>query len=390
MKHVTLVHYDEIALKGGNRGFFEDALVRDIRSKLRSAGLGDAYKVRKLFGRIIIESKKSGVEDQNAIYEALSKTFGIAFFAHALRTENVLDDILDAALMITKNVQFETFGIVTRRSEKMVPFTTQEINVKVGAAVQEQSDARVYLDDPELPVHIDVTHEGTYIYTRKQPGQGGLPYGVQGKALVLVSGGIDSPVASYMMAKRGIEPVYLHFHSYPFTTDQSIEKVRGLVKILTGYTGPTDLYLHPFSELQKKIVYSVPDKYRIIIYRRMMMRIACALAKQLGIQALVTGEALGQVASQTLENMFVISDASDLPLLRPLVGYDKKDIISLAQKVGTYELSIEPHDDCCTVFMPKRPVTRAVLQDVLDVEKELPIEELVTEALGQIEKELVK
>lgn len=393
MRHVTLVHYDEIALKGDNRVYFEQKLANNILEKCKNSHLTQ-YGVRRLFGRMIVENsiqteqKMSETESEKLLSQVLSTTFGIAFFAPALLVENNMADIEKAALVMAKNEQFDSFGISTRRSVKTVPFDSKQVNIEVGSAVQSQTGKKVNLDAPDLKINIDITQDGTFIYTRRIAGLGGLPTGIQGSALILISGGIDSPVASFMMQKRGITPTYLHFHSYPFTSDASIDKVKRLVRTLDRYSGPSQLYLHPFSELQKKIVYAVPDKYRIIVYRRMMMRIAEKLAQKIGAKALITGEALGQVASQTLENISVIQSAIDMPILRPLIGFDKKEIVKKAEQIGTFAISAEPHDDCCTLFMPKKPATRARLDDILEVEKRLPVDELVLHALSTIEIEL--
>ncbi|PIR74085.1 MAG: tRNA 4-thiouridine(8) synthase ThiI [Candidatus Magasanikbacteria bacterium CG10_big_fil_rev_8_21_14_0_10_47_10] len=380
---ITIIHYDEIALKGDNRRRFEECLAENIRAKLKRAGLLDC-KIRRLYGRITAAHGTWDALQTQTFHESLQTTFGVAFFADALLVANDLDDIEYAALSIAGRQPFQTFGIVTRRAVKNTPFNSKETNIQIGSAVQHASGAGVDLTNPELTIHIDITQDGSFVYANKIAGPGGLPTGIQSKALVLISGGIDSPVASFMMQKRGITPVYLHFHSYPFTSDASIDKVKRLVQQLDTFSGPSPLYMQPFSDIQKAILRDVPDKYRIIMYRRLMMRIAERLAQNIGAKALITGEALGQVASQTMQNMAVIENAVSMPILRPLIGFDKKDIIQKAQAIGTYDISTEPHDDCCTVFMPKKPATRATLSDIEEVEKRLLISSLVEQALNTI------
>ncbi len=262
---------------------------------------------------------------------------------------------------------------------------SQELNIKLGAFVNETFGKKVDLTNPDVTFYVEVFFGGALVYTERRPGPGGLPTGTQGQVAVMLSGGIDSPVAAYRIMKRGATIVAIHFHSYPFTTRASIDKVKELVGILSQYGGPIKLYLVPLAEAQKAVVQNCEERYRVLLYRRLMVRIAEAIAQKEGVQALVTGESLGQVASQTLENIAVTDSATDLPVFRPLIGYDKEEIINEARRMGTYEISILPHDDCCTLMMPKNPATRARLSDVEREEAKLDIPALVSDALKRTE-----
>lgn len=375
-----VVHYGEIALKRGNREIFEDKLVRNIRLSLGRAG---HCEVRRLQGRITIEFDEP--QDGRSTLDKLSRVFGVARAFSAVRSELAIEAIFEGAKNIVSKRSFESFAVRTRRAEKSFPMTSQKINEEVGALVAGISGAKVDLEDPEMTLFIEITKRNAFISADDVKGLGGLPVGISGKVAVLISGGIDSPVAAWRVMKRGCLPLYIHFHSAPFTSSQSKEKVVELVEYLMDGQPGTRLIMVPFGPIQQKIVVSVPMAYRIILYRRFMVRIAERIAKKEGAQALVTGEALSQVASQTLSNLATIEAVATLPILRPLIGMDKQEIVDEAKRIGTYDTAILPHDDCCSFLMPRNPVTRTTPSEVDRVEKVLDIEGLVEMGLEELE-----
>ena len=281
-----------------------------------------------------------------------------------------------------QNKKFTTFRITTKRSNKQFKYDSQQINEQVGQYVLDNLENKtVKLKQPNLTCYIEVLENQAFVYTEKISGPGGLPVGVSGKVVCLLSGGIDSPVAAWYAAKRGLEIIFVHFHSYPHTSKESVHKVEKLYDKLQEYNVGEKLYLCPFIELQKKIYTQVPDKLRIIFYRRFMFRIAQEIAKKEGALGIVTGEAIGQVASQTLENIDAISEVVDMPIIRPVIGFDKKEIITKAQQINTYDISVQPHDDCCIVFMPKNPETKAKKQEIYGLEDKLDVDNLVSESV---------
>ncbi len=282
---------------------------------------------------------------------------------------------------------FKSFRVDAKRSNKAYHLTSPEINSRVGAFLQNMFSAEVRLKDPDITVYVEIGDRESYVYTRKVPGPGGFPVGVSGKVVALLSAGFDSPVASYQMMKRGAEVVFVHFHSYPFISRDSIDQAAALAKVLTAYQFHSRLYLVPFADTQQIIVASTPAALRVILYRRMMVRIAEAIAKKEWAEGLVTGESLGQVASQTLRNIRVIDEAASLPILRPLVSFDKSEIIDIARKIGTFDLSSAPYDDCCSFLLPKRPNTWASPEEVTSAEKSLDIEQLTEQALSKTQVE---
>ena len=382
---ILLIHYGELALKGKNRDLFEKRLVDNI---LIALGSESDWNVRRLYGRIVVR-----VDDGNDIDELaqrIKNVFGIANIAPAVEAKPTLESIEEAAVSIVKGKDFESFAIRARRPEKGQSFSSQDIGIKVGAAVQKASGAKVDLTNPALTVGVVVMKQRAFVYADRIKGPGGLPVGSSGITACLISGGIDSPVACWRMMKRGCRPLFIHFHSAPFTSNASKEKAQEIVEYLMRGQPPAKLITVPFGELQKKIVTGVPAKYRIMLYRRFMVRIANELARKHDAKALVSGEALGQVASQTLSNLATIEDVSDMPLLRPLIGMDKQEIVDEAKRIGTFTMSIEPHDDCCSFLMPKNPVTRSTPKDMGYVEKSLACGELVKAALDGCEEEAIQ
>ncbi len=384
-ERVFLIHYHEIGLKGRNRGRFEQQLLTNIGRALKGLPRGAA---RRLSGRITLELVPDA--DLGAIRERLADVFGIANFSVAVHVPNAIERIRAGAWDVVRNVEFGSFKIAARRGDKKFPLTSEEINRDVGAHVQTLSRARVKLDDPDLTCFIEVSYQGAFIYTGKTPGPGGLPVGANERAVSLLSSGIDSPVASYKTMKRGVRLSFVHFHSQPYTNRSSQRNTEELVRVLTRYQYQSTLYLVPFVEIQRRVMTHAPPGYRVIFYRRAMLRIAEAIAEREGAQALVTGESIGQVASQTLSNMRAIEEVTPLPLLRPLSGDNKEEIIDLARRIGTYDISIEPYEDCCTVFVPKHPETRASLKTVHAIEPKLDLVPLIEQTLKATDVKTVR
>ncbi|HHE55744.1 MAG TPA: tRNA 4-thiouridine(8) synthase ThiI [Caldithrix abyssi] len=383
MSKLFLCHYSEIGLKKGNRNYFERVLETNMRKSLARELPGSKFSIRKEHKRFLIKYDET-VPDER-VKSALEKVFGLANFSPVSAVEADPEKIIQSALNLIKDKTFSTFAVRSKRADKSFPLTSQELNVEVGAKIVEALGKQVDLTRPELTCHIEVMPDQALIYVDRFKGAGGLPVSSSGKVLVLLSGGFDSPVASYLALKRGAKCSFIHFHSYPYTNKFSQEKVIELARVLNQFQFNAKLYMVPFAETQEEIVFNCPDKLRVILYRRFMMRIAERLAKKEGLKAVVTGEALGQVASQTLENLGAIEQAITLPVLRPLIGLDKEEIIAIARKIGTYEISSKPHDDACTRFMPRKPETRAKLHEVLEAEKALDVEGLVNKVMEKIE-----
>ena len=391
MGHI-ICHYSEIGLKGKNRRFFEEKLVKNIKKALPK---NSWQEVRRISGRILVELKKE--VDKKKIKENLKNVFGLAFFSFALSCEQKIETIKKKAVEILKGEEFKTFKIETQRSKKDFPLNSQEISEQVGEYVLKKlalhrkggSGARVDLKNPDITCFIEIVEKYAFLYLEKIKGPGGLPVSVSGKAISLLSGGIDSPVASFYGMKRGIKVIFLHFTSYPFTRQASVEKAKKIVKVLNKFQFQSKLYLVPFTDIQKQILTKTQAKLRVILYRRFMFRIAEEIAKKEKARALITGESVGQVASQTLENISAIEQAVKLPVLRPLIGMDKQDIIKKAKEIGTFGISILPAQDCCQRFLPKHPETKAKLKEVKEEERKLDIEKLIKEALAKIKAEII-
>lgn len=372
-----LVYFGELILKGGNRSWFFEKLLNNIRVNLRGLSVS---RIENLSGRIIIDLKEAYPIE--ALAERLSRVFGVSGFAPAFKAGGGVSDVESMALSCLSKREIGSFCVRAKRVDKRLPFSSQDVNIKVGAAICEKFGAKVNLKDPDTTVWADILKDRSYIYVDKFQGAGGLPVGTSGRVLSLISGGIDSPVASWRMMRRGCVVDFLHFHSAPFTDEASIEKVKEIVEKLMGFeTGFGRFAMIPLGNIQKKIVTKTLEQYRVILYRRFMIRIACEVAKKIKAESLVTGESLGQVASQTLSNMATVESVSTLPVLRPLVGMDKQEIVDTAVRIGTYDLSILPHKDCCQFLEPRHPVTHSTSAELEEVEKELNIEELVKEGL---------
>ena len=373
----VIVHYQEIALKGKNRPWFVARLVRNLREAVADL---DVREVRALMGRI--EVVLGPTAQWPAIRDRLAGVFGIANFARAGRALLDVEVMAAEILRDLTDVQAESFRVSARRADKRFPLTSPQIEREVGGRIKEARGWRVDLGNPGLTIHVEALTNEAFYFFGKERGPGGLPSGVSGRVVCLMSGGIDSPVAAWRMMRRGCRVQFVHFHSYPILSRASQEKARELVRLLTRYQLHSRLLLVPFGEIQQRVVLTVPPPLRVVIYRRLMMRIAEVVARAQKAHALITGEVVGQVASQTLENLRQIEDVVQMPVLRPLIGMDKDEITAEAQRLGTYPISIIPDQDCCTLFTPRHPATRARRGDVERAEAGLAIDEIVTAAVG--------
>lgn len=371
----VIAHYQEIALKGKNRPWFLQRLVRNLRCALSDLDVTD---VRTPMGRIevVLGSEAAWRE----VRERLTRMFGLANFSLARRVSLDVDAIANALIQDLPAEPVESFRIAVRRADKQFPIRSPDLERVLGRRVQDARGWKVNLSKPALRIGVELLPKEAFYYFGKLPGPGGLPTGTSGRVAVLLSGGIDSPVAAWRMMKRGCTAALIHFHSYPFLARTSQDKARELAQILTRYQFRSHLFLVPFGELQRQITLSVPGPLRVVVYRRMMLRIAEHIARERGAQALVTGEVVGQVASQTIDNLTIIDAASTLPVFRPLIGMDKAEITAQAEKLGTYPISIIPDEDCCTLFTPRHPATAARPAQIEEAEQGLPISEMVASA----------
>jgi thiamine biosynthesis protein ThiI len=378
----VLIRYHEIALKKGNRAYFTELLKRNILAAVKDLG---AKEIRSLPARLLLTFKNQVPSE--TISQRISAVFGVANFSIVERTAKDIDALRSGILAAINGLRFDSFRVETQRGDKTFPLTSPEINRQLGGAVKEKSGARVDLTHPEFTVTVEVLPQDAFFGFDKIAGAGGLPVGASGRLVSLISGGFDSPVASYRMMQRGCRLIFVHFHGAPYQDKTSQEKVRDLVRTLTRHQFQSRLYIVPFGEIQRQIVASVARPLRVVLYRRMMLRIAEVIARNEKAKALVTGESLGQVASQTLDNMAVIQQAALLPILRPLVGMDKQEIIDQARRIGTFETSSIPDQDCCQLFVPKHPATKAQFREVEDAETGFDVKELVRLGLDNAVKE---
>ena len=383
ISHGVVVHYHEVGLKGRNRGFFERRLVDNLRGALKP--FADA-RVEVMNGRLLVRTQGP---PSDGLLGAVAKTFGIAFLAPCAIITSDIDEMREAALALLATKTFRTFAIAARRATKDFALTSREINIELGSAVQAATGAGVDLGSPEATVNLEVVGRRTLVYVERREGPGGLPVGVSGKVVALLSGGIDSPVATYRVMKRGAKAVLCHFHSAPFTDRSSLRKASEIGRLVAERQGSTTLYLVPLGDAQQQIVLVAPAPLRVVLYRRLMMRVAAQIAQKESAKALVTGDSLGQVASQTLENIACVDDAVEMPVLRPLIGTDKQEIVTEAQHIGTYETSILPFEDCCSLFVPKSPATRATVDECRAAETELDMDALVDACIAGAEAERI-
>ena len=360
--------YHEVALKGGNRGRFERVLVRNIRTALKGLPVTQV----SIPARVVIAFAEPVPWPE--VHARLVTVFGLNALIPVVHVGATYDDLEAYVAGELPGLRAASFAVRCKRSDKRFPFTSNEVARRLGAFVKETSGMRVDLTTPEVTLHVLLQSDGIYFYRERFPGPGGLPVGTSGRVLVLLSGGIDSPVAAYLAMKRGTKAHYVHFHSAPYTSDASVRKVEEIAELLNRHQGRSRIAVVPFGDCQREIVSRCPERLRVVLYRRMMLRAAERIARRWRCQALVTGESLNQVASQTLENMAAIDRVAHLPVLRPLIGLDKQEIIALAERAGTYETSILPHSDCCSFLQPLHPATRTTAAACEDAEAALDVE----------------
>ena len=388
MKEIILVKNGELVLKGLNRNTFEDILIKNMRKALKQIG---EFNFTKSQSTIMIEPVEENV-DMDECTEILSKVFGIAALSRAVVAEKDFEDIKKKTLeyLGERLGEVETFKVNAKRSDKKFPMKSPEICREIGGLILSKFNSlKVDVHNPELTVTVEIRDRYAFIHGDSIKGAGGMPVSTSGRGTVLISGGIDSPVAAYMMAKRGIELVSVHFASPPFTTELAEQKVMDLLHRVAKYSGPITTYVVHFTEIQEEIRKRCPEQYFTIIMRRYMMRIAEALAKKQRCSALITGESVGQVASQTIYALGCTDAATTLPVFRPCIGMDKEEIIRISRKIDTFETSILPYEDCCTVFTPKHPKTRPNLEEIIEAEKALDSEALILRAIKNVRKTVV-
>lgn len=380
MEKVIIVRYAEIHLKGKNRGYFERVFCVNLEKALK----GIRHELRRTSGRYLV----AGFQDRDAeeICERIARVFGVHSYSLGYRVPNDLDSIFEAAKIVSPREG--TFKVDTHRADKKYPMTSPELNVEIGAKLLGEFPAlKVDVREPQHVVYLDIREDGSaLVFGKFEEGAGGMPVGTSSKGVLLISGGIDSPVAGYMMAKRGMEVEYLHFHSYPYTNEQAKDKVVELARILSRYTGGTSISTVKVTHIQEEIHKKCAAELNVTLLRRFMFRIAERVAKRKGAKCLITGESLGQVASQTIEGITSSNAVVTLPVLRPLIGFDKEEIIIRAKKIGTFETSVLPYEDCCTVFLPEFPAIKPKLSFIEEEEAKLDIEALVNEALDSLER----
>ena len=386
MYNILIVKYGEIGVKGKNRYIFENKLIKNVKNILKPIGKFNVYKE---YGRIYVDLDGYDCEE---VVEEVKKVFGIVGVCPAVRAEKDYNLLKELALkMLEEKIEqgYKSFKVDSRRGDKDFKLTSQEMSLDIGGYLVSQVKDKIAVDvrNPEVKIHCELRQNHVMVYSDTIPGYGGLPLGTNGRAMSLLSGGIDSPVASWMVAKRGMELECIHFHSYPFTSEKSQEKVRDLAQILAKYCGRVRLHKVNMLEIQKAIGLNCKDEEMTIISRRFMMRIAERVAESRHCDALATGESIGQVASQTIQGLTCTNASVKMPVFRPLIAMDKTEIIEVAQKIGTFETSILPEEDCCTVFSPKKPVTKPKLDRIEKSENKLDVEKLIQDAIDNIEVE---
>jgi tRNA uracil 4-sulfurtransferase len=384
VKKTIIAHYHEINLKGNNRGWFENHLHQHVVSILK--GLAHD-SIQRFSGRLLIGlSPESPVEE---ITRRLKMVFGIANFAVAWEVAAEIEAIRSGLAELIPTLAFSSFKIDARRGTKDFPLDSMQLNQQLGGFVQGLTGASVRMDNPDVVFFVEIVGARVFLHTSKLPGAGGLPSGTGGRVLCLLSGGIDSPVAAFRMMRRGCRVLFVHFHSFPHTTAESQQKVKRILQILSRYQLEATLHLIPFADVQREIVAYAPPPLRVVLYRRFMMRIAQVIAQKEKAAALVTGDSLGQVASQTLENIRTISAATILPVFRPLIGDDKEEIIRIAREIATYETSILADQDCCSLFVPRHPETMSNMENVERAETGLDISRLIQNAFDGATREVI-
>ncbi len=385
MNDIILLKQGEIVLKGLNKRYFEQKLLSNVKRRLKPLGEFHVYCVQST---VYIEPMNEAA-DMDAAYEAMQKVFGVVSVSRAAACEKDKDAIFELAKVYLAEAMesAESFKVETKRADKRFPMTSIELSQYVGGLLAEAfPDTKVDVHHPELTVNLEIRDYAAYVHAAPAPGAGGMPVGSNGRAVTLLSGGIDSPVSTYMIAKRGVSLIPVHFFSFPYTSEQAKQKVLELAQLLTAYCGRLTVEIVPFTHIQEEIRNHCPEEFFTLIMRRFMMRIAQKVADYNGCKALVTGENLGQVASQTMEAMAVTEACVNVPVLRPLIGMDKEEIVQIARRIGTFNTSILPYEDCCTVFTPRHPRTKPKLEEIIEAEQALDIEGLVEEAFQGIER----
>ncbi len=386
---LILLKYGEIALKGLNKPLFEGKLVDNIKSRLEKIG---KFSVKRAQSTIYVEPIEEGL-DMEAAVESLSQVFGIVNICPVMKCAKDMESIAKTAVECVNATRTteKTFKVEAKREDKRFPLNSPQICMQLGGKILEAVEGiAVDVHKPEIMVNVEVRQEA-YVYTKKIKGAGGMPIGTNGKATILLSGGIDSPVAGYMIAKRGVELEAVHFHSHPYTSDRAKEKVIDLAKQMSKYCGKIRLHVVPFTQIQLDIIEKCPENYLTVIMRRLMMRIAEKISAREGSSALITGESIGQVASQTMESLVCTDNAVSQPVFRPCIGMDKEEIVTVSKKIGTYETSILPYEDCCTIFVPKHPKTKPHLDEIIEAEKALgDIEAALDAAIAEEEILVIK
>lgn len=386
---LILLKYGEIALKGLNKPLFERKLLDNIKSRLDKVG---KFSVRRAQSTVYVEPLETSADMQEAL-KVLEKIFGIVNICPVVKCAKDMDSIAKTAIECLESLDTEgkTFKVEAKREDKKFPLNSPQICMELGGRILDAvSGLSVDVHKPEITVNVEVRQEA-YVYTQKLKGAGGMPVGTNGKSTILLSGGIDSPVAGYMIAKRGVELEAVHFHSHPYTSDRAKEKVIDLAREMAQYCGKIRLHIVPFTQIQLDIIEKCPENYLTVIMRRIMMRIAEKVSNSVGSAALITGESIGQVASQTMESLVCTDNAVNIPVFRPLIGMDKEEIVTISKKIGTYETSILPYEDCCTIFVPKHPKTKPQLDEIIEAEKALEnIEEMIEQAISEEEVLVIK
>lgn len=383
---IIIIHYGEIALKGKNRGLFEKRLHKNIHEALSDVDY--AGSIRRVNGRVIVSIPEdwADVSYRQTVLQRLRDVPGITYFGVGFEVRRSIDEIIEGVITLMKDVPAGSFKVDTRRADKGFPSTSPEVNQRVGQAVVDRFGLNVNLSNPDTIVRVEIAYTGVYIFCARYRGIGGLPVGVSGRVVAMISAGFDSPVAAYLMMKRGARVYFAHFHSYPYVSRNSIDQVHSLVKRLSDFQHESVCYMIPIAEIQKKIIAVAPPQYRVLLYRRAMVRLSGHIATQQKCEALVTGESLGQVASQTLRNIRVVDESAAIPVIRPLIGMDKDEIISLAGIIGTESISAKPYDDCCSFLMPRQVETWGSIKDISEIESTIDTAEEYEQAINNAEK----
>ena len=389
MYNSIIVKYGEIGVKGKNRYIFENKLIKNIKNMLKPI---DKFNVYKEYGRVYVDL---GDYEYDEVCEEVKKVFGVVGVCPAVKVLRNNEEDVETALMVLEEKianGAKTFKVESRRGDKSFRLTSQDMSIDIGGYLLSNVGDKIKVDinKPEVKIKCELRENNVVVYSDTVPGYGGLPIGTNGKAMSLLSGGIDSPVATWMVAKRGMEVEAIHFHTYPFTSEKSQEKVKDLARILAKYCGRVRLHKVNLLEIQKSVGLNCRDEEMTIISRRFMMRIAERVAIKRNCDALITGESIGQVASQTIQGLTCTNASVSLPVFRPLIAMDKTEIIDIAKKIDTFETSIIPEEDCCSVFAPKKPVTKPKLERIEDSEKALDVEKLIEDAISNMEVEVIE